>query len=175
MNKDIKCIVGLGNPGPRFVKTRHNIGFMILDALCDRYHGSWQRKDLMDVCDIRSGDQRIILVKPQTFMNESGKIMPALAKQGIKAENIVVVHDELEKPFGKVNIKQGGSARGHNGLRSIIAHIGADFARLRFGISRPESKDMVSDYVLSRFAETDTEIELGIEQAIELLEELLSA
>ena len=117
---NIKVIIGLGNPGTKYQRTRHNIGFLILDALAEKYNASWHTKDNREVAEIEINGKKIILIKPQTFMNSSGKIIPSLLKQGVKPENILVVHDELEKPFGKVELKIGGSHRGHNGLRSII-------------------------------------------------------
>ncbi len=167
---EIKAIIGLGNPGPKFSFTRHNAGFLVLDALADRYYGTWQEKGPMLICDIQVGGKKLALVKPQTFMNDSGKVMPFLAKQGIKPENILVVHDELEKPFGTRAIKEGGSHRGHNGLRSIIAHSGPDFKRLRFGIGRPERKEDVSDYVLQRFDASESEVHDQVDQAVDMIE-----
>ncbi len=172
--KTIKAIIGLGNPGPQFRGTRHNIGFMIVDALADKYHGSWQKKDAMELAQIRINDHNIMLIKPQTFMNNSGAIIPFLQKKGIKAQNMLVVHDELEKPFGSILFKEGGSARGHNGLRSIMAVAGPDFFRVRFGISRPERKEDVGDYVLQRFQQDPVDVQEGIEKALTILEDLFS-
>jgi len=171
-NFEIKAIIGLGNPGPKYAFNRHNIGFIVLDAISDRFGGSWNAKQNMEIATIRIKDKSIILIKPQTFMNDSGKVIPFLQKKGIKAENILVIHDELEKQFGKLIMKQGGSARGHNGLRSIIEYCGKDFVRLRFGIGRPAEKSMVSQYVLSNFTESDQEIEALIDQSVDLIEGL---
>lgn len=171
-NFNIKAIVGLGNPGPKYVLNRHNIGFLILDQLADKYNASWDSKQNMDIAIVNIKDNNILLIKPQTFMNDSGKVIPFLQKKGIKAENILVVHDELEFPFGKVAVKKGGSARGHNGLRSIIEHCGKEFARLRFGIGRPVTKEMVSKYVLSNFTESNQLLEEFIYQAVEMIEDL---
>ncbi len=171
----IKAIIGLGNPGPRFTTTRHNIGFETVDALADKYHGSWSSKGKMEQATIILNDQPILLIKPQTFMNSSGEIFTLLTKQGIKAENVLVIHDELEKPFGKLAIKDGGSHRGHNGLRSIIDHIGKEFKRLRFGIGRPVHKEDVGDYVLERFTPDERDqIEDRIHQAIDMIEKLFT-
>ena len=106
-------------------------------------------------------------------MNDSGKIIPALLKQNIKPENILVLHDELEQPFGNVKIRIGGSARGHNGLKSIIAACGDQFARLRFGIGRPIVKEEVPNYVLEKFKENPEELEKLIHQSIVMIEEIL--
>ena len=166
----ILAIIGLGNPGQKYHANRHNIGFQIVDAIAQNYGGQWQNKELMDIATIMINDKKVLLVKPQTFMNQSGKVLPYLNKQGIKSENILVVHDELEYPFGKVKIRFGGSARGHNGLRSIIEHCGKDFARLRFGIGRPEDKRMVGSYVLQDFSEDLSEIDQQIDRSIDLIE-----
>jgi len=170
-----RVIIGLGNPGPKYSFNRHNIGFLVLDMLSDRHEGSWQKKEFMEISSIRINEQKVFLVKPQTFMNNSGKVIPFLNKQGIKAEDILVVHDELEYPFGKIKIRFGGSARGHNGLRSIIQHCGKDFYRLRFGIGRPEKKEMVGSYVLQNFSEPTKEVESMIEQSVEMIEELFAS
>jgi PTH1 family peptidyl-tRNA hydrolase len=125
----------------------------------------------VSIFDEKNLTQRAIhIVKPTTFMNLSGKAIPFLLKKGIKPEEILVIHDELEKPFGKCNIRWDGSARGHNGLRSIDSIIGKDYWRLRFGIGRPEDKSEVGDYVLSPFT-TDQEDLLGglIEDVIALI------
>lgn len=169
----ITAIIGLGNPGTRFTRHRHNIGFMVLDALADAYGVQWQTKDDMEIASIQQNGKKVLLIKPQTFMNESGRVIPALRKKGIEAEHILVVHDELEKPFGHVSIAVGGSARGHNGLRSIIEHCGKDFARLRFGIGRPEKKEDVGHFVLSPFDESKAELDTLIDQAVQKIESVL--
>ena len=116
LNLDIKAIIGLGNPGPHYYYTRHNIGFRIIDALAK---GIWlMANQESKKCNMLNMiDKKIVFIKPQTFMNDSGKVIPALLKQGIKPENILVIHDELEQPFGAIKIRLGGSARGHNGLK----------------------------------------------------------
>lgn len=161
----IKAIIGLGNPGLSFEKTRHNIGFRILDVLADAESLPWKKKDNL----LETSWGNILLIKPQTFMNNSGQVIPYLQKKGIAADEIIVVHDELEVPFGTIKTRMGGSHRGHNGLRSIIEKIGPDFHRLRFGISRPENKSDVPDYVLKNFlpneeAALDNLIKISIEQ-----------
>jgi len=171
-NIQIAAIIGLGNPGLRYSFNRHNIGFLVIDALSDRYLGSWEKKQDMLMSLIQINDKKIFLIKPQTFMNASGKVIPWLQKKGIKVENILVIHDELEFLFGKIVLRKGGSARGHNGLRSLIEYCGPNFYRLRFGIGRPEKKDMVSQYVLQNFSETDREIEKLIFQAVNIIESL---
>lgn len=156
----IKAIIGLGNVGKQYFKTRHNIGFRIIDELANQFFGNWNKKELMEHCTIQMNpenenpyiDAEIILIKPLTYMNSSGKVMPFLTKQGIKTEEILVIHDELEKQFGYIGIKLGGSAKGHNGLRSIMEHCGEKFWRLKFGIGRPEERSEVGNFVLSNFS-----------------------
>ncbi len=168
----IKAIIGLGNPGPKYYHNRHNIGFRVVEELAANHGGMWQFKNNMETTDILINNQKILLIKPQTFMNDSGKVVSFLIKKGIMAENILVVHDELEKPFGKMAFKVGGSHRGHNGLRSIIGICGANFARLRFGIGRPAQKDEVSRYVLQNFNEDQAEVEYLITQVVLMIEDL---
>lgn len=167
---EIRAIVGLGNPGNNFTHTRHNIGFRIVDQLAERSGAHWKRKDNMELADATISGKKVLLVKPQTFMNDSGKVIPYLNKQGIKPENILVVHDELELPFGSIKQKFGGSAKGHNGLKSIISYIGDQFYRLRFGIDRPASRDDVSSYVLGKFIENSETIMTCIDQAADVIE-----
>lgn len=172
MNQDIKAIIGLGNPGASYYYHRHSIGFRVLDALADKYHASWRKIQDMEMAEITLHGNSVILVKPQTYMNTSGKVIPYLQKKGIKAENILVVHDELELPFGQVKIKQGGSAKGHNGLKSIIAACGDSFSRLRVGIGRPEEREKVPDYVLENFSEPKDAVENMITKAVAVIEGL---
>jgi peptidyl-tRNA hydrolase, PTH1 family len=168
------AIIGLGNPGAKFARTRHNIGFMVVDALVNILHGSWQSKELMEIALVTIHDKSLVVIKPQTYMNSSGKVIPYLLKKGMHAENILVIHDELELPFGKLKIRMGGSAKGHNGLRSIIEHCGGNqFPRLCIGIDRPDQKEQVPEYVLHNFCEPAHELELVIEQAVNLIESLV--
>ena len=166
----IKAILGLGNPGLKFYNTRHNIGFQVVDALAASYNSSFKARDKMEVASVSLNGQTLVLVKPLTFMNNSGEVVPYLQKQGIKAENTIVVHDELELPFGKAALKKGGSAKGHNGLRSLIAFSGPDFWRLRCGIGRPERKEDVPHYVLAPFTEGSQAVERLIADALALIE-----
>lgn len=168
----IKVIIGLGNPGLRYYKTRHNIGFRVLDALACQYGGTWRERGNKENAEIEINHHPVQLIKPHTFMNSSGEVIPLLQREGIKPENILVVHDELELPFGKLAVRNGGSHRGHNGLRSIIGVCGPEFWRLRCGISRPEHKEDVPDYVLQPFAESEMDVEKFIQQAVEKIESL---
>lgn len=169
----IKAIIGLGNPGQKFVYTRHNIGFRIVEALGEEYNAQWRSKDNMELAEVVTPQGKLLLIKPQTFMNNSGAVIPFLIKQGIKPEEILVVHDELELPFGVIKFKVGGSAKGHNGLKSIIAAWGDNFGRIRFGIDRPANREEVPDYVLNRFKESEDRIEQGIHSAVDLLQQSL--
>jgi PTH1 family peptidyl-tRNA hydrolase len=166
----IRAIIGLGNPGNNYHYHRHNIGFRIVDELARKYNARWQKKDLAEVAEIILHDHPVLLIKPQTYMNSSGKVIPLLQKKGIKPEEILVVHDELELPFGKVALKMGGSAKGHNGLKSIIEQCGDQFYRLRFGIGRPENREDVPTYVLTNFSEDQQRIEVLIAESIKLIE-----
>lgn len=147
----IKVIVGLGNPGPKYYKTRHSIGFRVVDALADYLNASWRSKQDSEVASVNIDDREVLVLKPQTFMNASGRALLFIREKGIKPDEVLVIHDELERPFGDLTFKFAGSAKGHNGLRSIIDSISLDFWRLRFGICRPEDSDSVSDYVLTNF------------------------
>jgi PTH1 family peptidyl-tRNA hydrolase len=169
---DIKVIIGLGNPGHEHYYDRHSIGFRVLDELARDFGVTWRERDAMLLSEVTINNKRVLLVKPQTFMNASGKIIPFLLKQGIRAENILVVHDELEQPFGKITVKFGGSARGHNGLRSIIAACGENFVRVRFGVGRPVSREQVPAYVLQNFSEENSVVEDAIVKTVEILKSL---
>lgn len=166
---DIKAIIGLGNPGHEYYYNRHSIGFRVVDALAKYFGATWRERDKMLLAEVMINNKKVLLIKPQAFMNSSGNVIPFLSKQGIKADNILVVHDELEQPFGKISFKVGGSARGHNGVRSIIAACGENFVRVRFGIGRPESKEQVATYVLQNFSEDATAIEHAINQAVVMI------
>jgi PTH1 family peptidyl-tRNA hydrolase len=167
---DIKAIIGLGNPGPKFNYTRHNIGFMVLDCLASEFDSNWRSANgNLEVAELHINEKDILLIKPQTFMNTSGLVIPYLTKKGIKPENILVVHDELEIAFGAVKLRQGGSARGHNGLRSIIEACGPDFWRLRMGIGRPDDNIQVGDFVLQKFSEERELVDQMLQEAVELI------
>ncbi|MGA9530363.1 MAG: aminoacyl-tRNA hydrolase [Candidatus Babeliales bacterium] len=168
--------MGLGNPGDKYRKTRHNVGFLVVEHIADHCEliSSWELKHTMMFARVKIKEQVILLVKPQTFMNDSGWVVSFLKKQGIVlSRDGLVVHDELELPFGSLKIRLGGSARGHNGLKSIIAMSDSSFRRLRFGIGRPLLKEAVSQYVLEQFNQE----ELGslpelLNQALAMIEEL---
>ena len=173
LSKEIKAIVGLGNPGPAYAFTPHNIGFLILDRLCEMWQGIWVEKQNMLQALVRIGDREILLIKPQTFMNNSGEILKHLNKRGIKIENIFVIHDEIDFPFGKINIKDGGSARGHNGLRSIIERAGQDFLRLRCGVGRPQNPADVGNFVTMPFQESAQSVDGLIEKSVAMIAKVM--
>jgi PTH1 family peptidyl-tRNA hydrolase len=157
----MKLVVGLGNPGPRYERTRHNVGFMMVDQLHRQHQFAEFRDKFSGVCSKGSiGSTDVALLKPMTFMNESGRsVQAALAFYHINAtaEETLVLHDELDLAFGEIRLKAAGGHAGHNGLRSIISSCGADFSRLRFGIGRPPTdfRGEVADYVLSEFDSTE--------------------
>lgn len=155
----MKLIVGLGNPGSRYADTRHNIGFMAADAIAQA-HGfaPFRGKFQGQLAEGRLSDDKAWLLKPETYMNLSGQsVGEALRFFKLTPADIVVLHDELDLAPGRMRVKQGGGHAGHNGLRSLIGHVGADFARVRLGIGHPGDRDRVSDYVLSPFAKADRE------------------
>lgn len=146
----LKFIIGLGNPGARFERTRHNIGFRILDHAADQFNASWKEEKNYLKTEIEIEGERIALIKPQTFMNNSGDVIKFL--NNARPENIIAVYDDMETLFGKIKSSFGGSAKGHNGVKSLIEKLGTqDFERIKFGISRPEKKEDVPDYVLEKF------------------------
>ena len=152
-------LVGLGNPGPQYSLNRHNIGFMILDTIARTYNfPNFKQKFSSLISEGTIQGKRFILCKPMTFMNLSGKAVQAVAQfYKIPADNIYVFHDELDAAPGRVKIKKGGGAGGHNGLRSIDQHLGSDYWRVRLGIGHPGFKNAVSGYVLSNFEKEDEE------------------
>jgi len=154
LSYDIKLIVGLGNPGPKYSETRHNAGFWFVEDLANAYRGRFlpEKKFHGEVARINLEGSDIWLLKPETYMNRSGLSVVSLAAfYKIAPENILVAHDEIDLKAGTARLKSGGGHGGHNGLRDIISHLGTkDFQRLRIGVDHPGSKDMVVDYVLKR-------------------------
>ncbi|MBH1974187.1 MAG: aminoacyl-tRNA hydrolase [Rhodobacteraceae bacterium] len=153
----MKLFVGLGNPGAKYAGNRHNIGFMALDRIAeDHGFAPWRRAFQGLVADGRLGADKVVLLKPETFMNLSGQSVRAAADfYKIGPEAITVFHDELDLAPGKCRVKQGGGHAGHNGLRSIHAHMGEAYGRVRLGIGHPGHKDAVAGYVLHDFAKAD--------------------
>jgi PTH1 family peptidyl-tRNA hydrolase len=157
----LRAIVGLGNPGPEHLVTRHNAGFWFVDLLARRHGGEFRdyRKYSGETARITLNEQEIILLKPTTYMNRSGLSVRQLSDfYKIAPEEILVAHDELDLPVGSVRLKQGGGHGGHNGLRDTIAHIGETFWRLRLGIGHPGNKADVIDYVLTRAPRAEEDV-----------------
>jgi peptidyl-tRNA hydrolase, PTH1 family len=149
--------VGLGNPGPQYALHRHNVGFMVLDTLAEVHgFGPEQKKFQGWLREGRIGGSKVLLLKPATFMNESGRaVSEALRFYKLGTEALTVFHDELDLAPFKVRVKQGGGTAGHNGLRSIDQHLGADFRRVRLGIGHPGHKDRVTGHVLGNYAKAE--------------------
>lgn len=149
--------MGLGNPGDEYASTRHNLGAMVLDELLSRTRGSFKRhKSGCMVSEVGLAGASVVLARPTTYMNESGRPVGALVRwYKAPPEDTIVVHDELDIPFGQVRIKAGGGAAGHNGVRSVAAHIGKDFVRVRCGIGRPKGCSDAIEHVLDRFTSSE--------------------
>lgn len=150
-------IAGLGNPGVQYQHNRHNIGFMALDGVHRRYSLTpWTKKFHAEIAHGVIDDQKVLLVKPMTFMNDSGRaVSEALRFYKTNLSDLIVIHDELDIAPGKFRLKTGGSSGGHNGIRSIDAHCGNGYHRLRLGIGHPGAKDRVQSYVLGDFSQDD--------------------
>lgn len=153
----MKLFVGLGNPGAEYAGHRHNIGFMALDRIAkDHGFSPWRRAFKGQIAEGRLGEVKVALLKPETFMNASGEaVQAAMAFHKLPIGDITVFHDELDLAPGKLRVKQGGGHAGHNGLRSIHAHIGEGYQRVRLGIGHPGHKDAVAGYVLHNFAKAE--------------------
>jgi PTH1 family peptidyl-tRNA hydrolase len=150
-------LVGLGNPGARYAGNRHNIGFLVVQAIAKRHGiGPWRRRFAGLACEGPLGSVRTLLLLPGTYMNESGRaVAEAVHFYKLPISDVTVFHDEIDLPPGKVRVKVGGGVAGHNGLRSISEHIGNDYRRVRIGVGHPGDKDRVQHYVLSDFAKSD--------------------
>ena len=150
-------IAGLGNPGAEYARNRHNIGFMAVDAISERGRfGPFRSRHQGLTADGLVGDERVTLIKPQTYMNKSGRsVGEALRYAKLSLSALVVIHDELDLAPGKVRVKVGGGDAGHNGLRSITAHVGPGYRRVRLGIGHPGDKSLVHNYVLNDFAKSE--------------------
>jgi PTH1 family peptidyl-tRNA hydrolase len=155
----MKLIVGLGNPGEKYARNRHNVGFMTLERIADRFgRGGWRKKFSALICDGDVDGGKALLMRPQTYYNEAGRAVSEAARfHKIEPEDIIVFHDEIDLVSGKVRVKTGGGHAGNNGLRSIAAHMGPDFVRVRIGVGHPGNKDAVANYVLNDFPKADAE------------------
>ncbi len=158
-------VVGLGNPGRSYSRTRHNAGYLVVDELARRHDGSWRKRKKAEAAPLSVGLTKATLLKPTTFMNNSGS---AVSDYGL--EDLIVVHDDLDLEAGTVRVKFGGGGGGHNGLRSIIGRLGNDFVRVRIGIGRPPVGMSVTDYVLSRM---DSAVKDAIPTAADAVEFVL--
>jgi PTH1 family peptidyl-tRNA hydrolase len=173
-------IVGLGNPGSRYERTRHNVGFEVAKLLIERWKLPRARKafnGLVTEGRTEPGGPRVAVLLPQTHMNDSGRSAgPARGQYGVPLERVIAVHDEIDLPFGEVRARKGGGLAGHNGLKSLKQHLGGpDFERVRVGVGRPDSTDpeVVASYVLSRFAEDQDEVRALVEKAAGIAERLV--
>ena len=169
-------VAGLGNPGRKYELTRHNMGFRVADRLASELGGSWRGKFSGRVCEVRDGDTRLVLLEPETMMNDSGRsVAAAMRFYKLEPAALIVVHDEIDLTLGDIRVKTGGGLAGHNGLRSIVDHLGTpDFTRVRIGVGRPERGDPrpVVDWVLTPFepeVDVDDLIERATARTLELL------
>jgi peptidyl-tRNA hydrolase, PTH1 family len=170
-------VAGLGNPGPEHERDRHNIGWMVMDELGRRHSGSFRAKFNGRLAETRLSDLRIALLKPETYMNESGRSIAAAARFfKVAPEHVLIVHDDVDLPVGRLQARLGGGLAGHNGLRSISEALGtSEFERLRIGVGRPERGDPrpVADYVLSPFAPED-DVEEIVTRSADAVESLVA-
>ena len=170
-------MVGLGNPGPTYASTRHNAGFFVLDLLAERLGEKFKaHKGRADVVEARFGSTRAVLVKPKSYMNESGGPVSAMRDFfKVAPDRLLVVHDELDIPFGALRLKQGGGDNGHNGLRSLTKSLGtSDYVRVRFGIGRPPGRMDPAAFVLKEFSPTERrELPFHIDRAADAVEALI--
>lgn len=177
-SKDVRIVFGLGNPGAEYAETRHNAGFRVVDALAEKLGASyWKSQGGAMVATVRVAGREVLLAKPQSFMNTSGgPVSKVCAAHGVGADEILVIHDELDIPAGDVRVKVGGGHAGHNGLRSIIEKLGTrDFARVRVGIGRPPGHMDPADFVLRQlkgeFAEEfDVTVQVAADAVMDCLE-----
>ncbi|MFA1541176.1 aminoacyl-tRNA hydrolase [Actinomadura monticuli] len=178
MSADLWLVVGLGNPGPSYAKNRHNAGFMVLDVLAARAGGRFKsHRARADVLEGRLAGARAVLAKPRSFMNESGGPVKALRDfYKVPVERLVVVHDELDIPFGAVRLKQGGGDNGHNGLRSITKSLATrEYPRVRFGVGRPPGRMDAAAFVLKDFSAAERkDLEFEVDRAADAVEALIA-
>jgi len=153
----VRLLVGLGNPGSDYAKNRHNIGFMAVDNIVYRHSfAPFRSKFQGQLCEGKIAGQKVLILKPTTYMNESGKaVQAAMAFYKLPLEDIIVFHDEMDLAAGKIRMKTGGGHAGHNGIRSIQSHIGAGFQRVRLGVGHPGDKEKVVGHVLKDFSKAD--------------------
>ncbi|MDS1272110.1 aminoacyl-tRNA hydrolase [Lipingzhangella sp. LS1_29] len=171
-------VVGLGNPGPRYARNRHNVGFMVVDLLAQRLGERWKpSRSRAELVTSRLAGTPVVLVKPRTYMNRSGAAVgPLCSYYGIPAQRVLVVHDELDLDFGVLKLKQGGGNNGHNGLRSVSEAVGGpEFLRVRFGVGRPPGRTDAATYVLQDFDRSErTDLGVHVERAADAVESVLA-
>jgi PTH1 family peptidyl-tRNA hydrolase len=172
-------VVGLGNPGPNYAKTRHNVGFMVADVLAGRIGSAFKvhKRSGADIATGRLAGRSVVLAKPRTYMNESGRHVGPLANfYSVAAADVIVLHDELDIDFGRIRLKYGGGVAGHNGLKSVAAALGTkDFQRVRIGVGRPPGRKDAATFVLEPFNATERgEVPTICEQAADATELLIS-
>jgi PTH1 family peptidyl-tRNA hydrolase len=171
-------VVGLGNPGPSYAGNRHNAGFMVLDALAGRVGGRFKaHRGRAEVVEGRLAGERVVLAKPRSYMNDSGGPVKGLRDFfKVPVERVVIVHDELDIPYGAIRLKQGGGDNGHNGLRSITKSLGdRNYLRIRFGVGRPPGRMDPAAFVLKDFSAAERkELDLHVERAADAVEALLT-
>ncbi|VAV93237.1 Peptidyl-tRNA hydrolase [hydrothermal vent metagenome] len=153
----MKLLAGLGNPGSKYANNRHNVGFMVIDEIADAWgFANWRKRFQAQTSEGLIEGQKVLLLKPTTYMNESGRALGEAARfYNLSLDDIFVIHDELDLPSGKMRTKTGGGHAGNNGVRSIKAHLGDDFHRVRIGVGHPGDKSKVSGHVLKDFAKSD--------------------
>ena len=177
MTAAVTIIAGLGNPEEKYERTLHNAGFWFVDALVRKYGGNFrfEKKFDADICRINLHGDDVWLIKPQSYMNLSGgPVRSMLDYYRLKAENLLVAHDEIDLPPGTVRLKKGGGHGGHNGIRDVIQHCGRDFMRLRLGVGHPGEKSKVTGHVLKKGgADVEAAVEKNIDEAIAVMPTLL--
>ncbi|TDC69653.1 aminoacyl-tRNA hydrolase [Actinomadura sp. GC306] len=178
MRVDLWLVAGLGNPGPSYARNRHNAGFMVLDVLAERAGGRFKsHRARADVLEGRLAGARVVLAKPRSFMNVSGGPVKGLCDfYKVPVERLVVVHDELDIPFGAVRLKQGGGDNGHNGLRSVTRSLGSrEYLRVRFGVGRPPGRMDAAAFVLKDFSAAERkDLDLEVARAADAVEALVA-
>lgn len=178
---DVWLIVGLGNPGPKYATTRHNVGYLVADEIADRVGGSWRahKSGRAEVIEGRIGavpGERVVLMRARSYMNESGGPVSSVAKfYDVPTEQVIAIHDELDLDFGRLRVKYAGGDNGHNGLRSMRQSLGTgDFYRVRFGVGRPPGRQAAADYVLRPFSSDERKsLALEVVRAADSVESII--
>jgi len=170
-------VAGLGNPGREYERTRHNAGWLVLDELARRHGSTWRSKFSGSLAEMRLGDLRLALLKPETYMNESGRSVGAAVRFfKVEPEQVLVVHDDVDLEEGRLQARAGGGLAGHNGLRSIVAHLKSpDFVRVRIGVGKPPGRQDGADHVLRRPSRAEqADFDITIQEAADAVEAILA-